>query len=84
MKWLRTEANDHVLAELIIHVAIGVDESQDDIPEGFTNDVHQALKDLGIGVITSSIVPRHRQKFKATAREILAKFSGTNNKHIID
>lgn len=84
MKWLRSETNDHVLVELTIHVAIGVDESQDDIPNGFSNDVHNALKDLGIGVITSSIVPRHRQKFNATAREIFAKYSPANNKHILD
>lgn len=79
-KWLRTETNDHVLIKIDLCVAIGVEEDRDDLPEGFSDDVRKALKDLGIGVITSSIVPMHRQRFKATARELLARFSNTKNK----
>lgn len=71
-KWLRTETNDHVLIRVEICLAIGVEESQDDLPEGFTDDLKKAIKEIGAGVITSSICPIHRQKFRGTAREMLA------------
>lgn len=72
MKWLRTEENDHVLIKVEICLAIGVEESQDDLPDGFSNDLHEAIKEIGAGVITSSICPIHRQKYRGTAREMLA------------
>lgn len=78
MKWLRTETNDHVLLKVEICIAIGVDESQDDLPEGFGSELHEAIKGIGAGVITSSISPIHRQKHKATARALLSKFSVPN------
>ena len=75
MKWLRTETNDHVLIRVEICLAIGVNENSDDLPEGFTNELHRAIKEIGAGVITSSVSPIHRQKYKSTAREIINKLS---------
>lgn len=78
-KWLRTETNDHVLLRVEICLAIGVNENQDDLPDGFSNDLHKAIKEIGAGVITSSIVPMHRNP-GTFAKEMIKKFSGTKNK----
>jgi hypothetical protein len=79
-KWARTETNDHVLIEVTMFIAIGVPEELGDLPSSFTHDLREAVKSTGAGIITSSISPRHRQKFHSTAREILSQFSETVRK----
>ena len=78
-RWARTETNDHVLIEVTLFIAIGVPEELDDLPPGFTDALKTAVKSTGADIITSSIIPKHRQLYKSTAREILSKFSATKD-----
>lgn len=72
-RWARTKTNDHVLIQVNMSISIGVSEELDDLPPGFTDALRAAIQTTGADIIASSIVPKHRQKYLSTAREILMK-----------
>jgi hypothetical protein len=74
-RWKRTPTNDHVLIQVTMSISIGVAQEFDDLPPGFTDALKDAIKSTGADIIAGSIVPKHRQKYLSTAREILNKIS---------